>query len=68
MLSVTMKEGEKIVLFDKQGNVMGYVEIREIKGDKSRVSLNFPKDVKILRESILTEMESELLKDYIRRG
>lgn len=56
MLTLTRKEGEVIILGDPK-NPMGTITVHSIKGDRARLSFDFPTSIAIHRKEIADVIE-----------
>lgn len=52
MLVLCRKEGQKIVLCDKDGNVIATVSVQRIVGSKVRLGIDAIRDVKVYRQEV----------------
>lgn len=56
-LTLTRFEGQGVT-FRIDNEVVGHVSLAEIRGDRARLTFDFPRDVQIDRSELLTEEES----------
>ena len=54
MLALTRRSGEEVVIGDP-ANPLGVVRIVEIRGDKVRLSFDFPREMQINRREVADE-------------
>jgi len=55
MLVITRREGEEVVIGDPR-NPLGVVRIASVKGDRVRISFDFPRAVEIHRREIANQI------------
>lgn len=55
MLVITRREGEEVVIGDPR-NPIGVVRIASVKGDRVRISFDFPRAVEIHRREIANQI------------
>lgn len=55
MLVLSRQKGERVVIEDEEGNVVGTVILVDHQRNRSRIGFEFPKKYKILREEVVSE-------------
>ncbi|MFU8828294.1 MAG: carbon storage regulator [Phycisphaerales bacterium] len=58
MLVITRREGEEVVIGDPR-NPIGVVRIANIKGDRVRVTFDFPREVQVHRREVANQINAE---------
>ncbi len=52
MLVITRREGEEVVIRDRDGGQIGIVRVVSIKGDRIRLAFDFPVEIEVNRREL----------------
>lgn len=52
MLVITRREGEEVVIRDRDGGQIGIVRVVSIKGDRIRLAFDFPREIEVNRREL----------------
>lgn len=62
MLVVTRRMEEIVDVMDPTGEHLGFVKVINIKGDRVRLGLSFPRDFAVHRREVTLQIEAEKLE------